>query len=244
MNVYKKECGHCKIIKSVDDFYKNKSQKDGYHFNCKECVLLYKKIRSKRKFSPNENITHKICSQCKNDKSIENFGKNKSIKTGYTSECKQCRNYNPLKIFQPNINVINKCCHKCKEIKPTENFTKNRKNNDGYSNQCKYCSIKNIKSLRQRFSHWKSNAKDRGISFNLLLEDLEKISKTCYYTGIPLTFEINHDNTISLDRLDNNKGYEKDNVVFCCGFINYMKNDLSYEKFICTCKQISNHFSF
>lgn len=241
MNIYKKKCGHCKIIKTINDFHKNKRQKDGYHFNCKECVSLYKKLRRKKIFTLDKNITHKICSQCSVDKDIENFGKDKTIKTGYTSECKQCRNYDPLKIFSPDINIKNKCCNTCKEIKSIENFTKNRKNKDGHSNKCKHCSIKHIKTLQQRFNHWKSNAKNRKISFDLSIKDLEKIPKICYYTGIPLTFEINKDNTISLDRLNNNKGYEKDNVVFCCGFINYMKNDLSYEKFISTCKKISNY---
>ncbi len=37
-----KTCTKCNIEKSLDNFVKNKRQKDGYHYVCKECHLLYK----------------------------------------------------------------------------------------------------------------------------------------------------------------------------------------------------------
>ena len=38
-NVYipTKVCNTCRIIKYVTEFYKYKSKKDGYHFQCKTC---------------------------------------------------------------------------------------------------------------------------------------------------------------------------------------------------------------
>lgn len=38
-----KICSKCKEIKKLSEFYKNKSQKDGYNNWCKECVKEYKK---------------------------------------------------------------------------------------------------------------------------------------------------------------------------------------------------------
>jgi len=40
-----KKCSRCKNKKSVDEFHKNKSTKDGYHQYCKECNSNDKKKR-------------------------------------------------------------------------------------------------------------------------------------------------------------------------------------------------------
>ena len=92
-----------------------------------------------------------------------------------------------------------------------------------------------------RFSNWKSKAKVRNISFELAIDDLKNIPKVCYYSGRLLTSKQNRYDTISLDRLNSSKGYTKDNVVFCCEFINKMKNDLTYDQFIYACKIISEY---
>lgn len=185
------------------------------------------------------NIIDKICSCCHINKSIENFGIDKYAKIGYSSQCKQCKKQKYRKKFQPNFSITDKRCFKCGEIKSIENFFINRIKKDGYNNRCKSCSYK--ETLNERFSKWKWHAKNRNIPFNLQLKDLENIPQKCYYTGIPLTLKQNCDNTISLDRLNNEMGYDKNNVVFCCGYINYMKNDLSYNQFISTCKQITDY---
>ena len=44
---------------------------------------------------------------------------------------------------------------------------------------------------------------------------------------------------LSCDRLDNNRGYEKGNIVLCCTIANKMKNILSLEEFYKICKDIS-----
>ena len=33
----KKECSYCKLVKPITEFYINKSSKDGYRHNCKDC---------------------------------------------------------------------------------------------------------------------------------------------------------------------------------------------------------------
>jgi hypothetical protein len=81
-------------------------------------------------------------------------------------------------------------------------------------------------------------AKYRGIRFELTIEDLERLPLICHYTGMPLTMEPNSYYTVSLDRVDSSRGYTKDNVVFCCGFINRMKQELTVEQFIMACKAV------
>ena len=44
-----------------------------------------------------------------------------------------------------------------------------------------------------------------------------------------------------IDRLDNSKGYEKENTVTCCGICNKMKLTLTLKEFIEQCSQIYRH---
>jgi hypothetical protein len=46
-----------------------------------------------------------------------------------------------------------------------------------------------------------------------------------------MTFERDGKYIMSVDRVDSNKGYVKDNIVLCCSIINSMKNTLSTEEF-------------
>ncbi|MBA2873151.1 hypothetical protein HNQ85_003489 [Anoxybacillus calidus] len=82
-------------------------------------------------------------------------------------------------------------------------------------------------------------------------DDLEKLIRhiyvlqkgRCYYTGIemepPDVKERNKNYSISVDRLDNERGYELDNVVLCCRVVNIMKNNLPYKEFTDLCQRIA-----
>jgi hypothetical protein len=85
-----------------------------------------------------------------------------------------------------------------------------------------------------RFIEVKSKAKLRGLSFNLSLDEfLSFCNSYCFYCGIKLL-------SISLDRVDNSKGYQMDNVVPCCKMCNIMKQFYTQENFINQCVAISN----
>lgn len=45
----KKRCSHCKEVKDISNFCKNKSTKDGYHHQCKKCASEYALAYSKTK---------------------------------------------------------------------------------------------------------------------------------------------------------------------------------------------------
>jgi 5-methylcytosine-specific restriction endonuclease McrA len=82
----------------------------------------------------------------------------------------------------------------------------------------------------------KRNAKNRNIKFNITKEDFinwyNKQDKICYYCERTLT-KIQSDKKekeqykgrLSIDRKDNNKGYEIDNIVLACGRCNIIKGD-------------------
>ena len=46
---------------------------------------------------------------------------------------------------------------------------------------------------------------------------------------------------VSVDRVDSNKGYLKDNVVLCCDSVNTMKMKLDTKEFLNICNKIINH---
>lgn len=70
----------------------------------------------------------------------------------------------------------------------------------------------------------------RGIEFSLSFADMKRLlsRKKCYYSGITLTMEGKH--SLSLDRIDDKKGYEPSNVVACSSYVNGLKNELLESK--------------
>jgi hypothetical protein len=236
MNI--KKCSKCKIIKPVDEFYKDKYGNNGYGNWCKKCQLNHKKSLN---FPLDTDLKEKLCSKCKIIKSIDNFTKNKINRNGYKSKCKQCiSNYKKQFKYIPNENIKEKQCSKCNEVKPINKFTKNKTNKTGYDYRCKKCRERN--TLKLRFTYWKSSAKQRNIQWELKFEDIKSIPQICYYTGRKLTLNPRFSNTISLDRINSRKGYTKDNIVLCCESINKMKHILTYDQFICECRAIIQHY--
>lgn len=66
----------------------------------------------------------------------------------------------------------------------------------------------------------------------------------CIYTGIFLNFTTNQGgigSTASLDRIDSNKDYTKDNVQFVHRDVNKMKMDFSNEYFLYMCRLIADN---
>lgn len=64
------------------------------------------------------------------------------------------------------------------------------------------------------------NAKLKGHEFTLSLTSMKNMlkAKKCYYTGLPLTLD-----TVTIDRVDNSKGYIRGNCVSCHTVVNNFK---------------------
>lgn len=141
-----------------------------------------------------------------------------------------------------DICIHMKQCVKCQDFKPIADFLKEKRRKSGVGYWCKECWNKyQYNTFHKRYLHWKSNAKYRGILFEVTEPELNALPKVCHYTGIALTTNQREINTISLDRLNSNKGYVTGNVVFCCESINTMKQDFTYDQFILTCRWIVEH---
>ena len=106
--VKQKYCRQCKRWKPENEFYKNRSSKDGLNSSCKECsckatIKPYKAKKSVERNMRYENrhrvvngIRQKYCRKCKNWKSEHEFYRDKSKKDGLMEQCQKC-SYKPVK---------------------------------------------------------------------------------------------------------------------------------------------------
>jgi hypothetical protein len=76
MEAYK-VCSECKIEYSLNNFHKNKSTKDGYHYFCKNCKRDYY-LKNKEKLFP------KVTCSC--GKIIYKYYLDKHLKTKYHNQ--------------------------------------------------------------------------------------------------------------------------------------------------------------
>ena len=140
-------------------------------------------------------------------------------------------------------------CSKCKKIKSVTDFYESQR-----GTKCKECILKvtrdykrkkrldpehrkkeGISQKERRVRLWQNtlihDSKHRKIENTLTVEDInemmEKQNGLCYWFKIPLipSNKKKHPQQPSLDRLDSNKGYTKDNVVLCCYSANIGRNE-------------------
>ena len=172
-----KDCCHCKQKKSVSEFFKDKTSKDGLTCQCKSCV---KEVRHKskeklfqvhKKHQEENPIEEKYCSRCNIKKSITEFYKCKKTKDGLNYWCKNCmekiKKKNKEKLLQDHIKfqeehpIERKKCCCCKEVKEIKEFGKCKDYKDGFDFYCKSCTKKSSKKYRLnnpgKHKQWKKN---------------------------------------------------------------------------------------
>ncbi len=141
-------------------------------------------------------------------------------------------------------------CIKCGNIR----IVKRKQHAIGMSQKpCKRCSNKNNHPIGVHgsvrlsfFNKYKTGAQTRSKNWNIGVEEansiLEKQNHKCALSGLPISAcdDLNKI-TASLDRIDNSKGYEPDNVQWVHKSINMMRGTLSIETFKKFCKEVTNH---
>jgi hypothetical protein len=151
--------------------------------------------------------------------------------------------------------IENKVCFCCKAEKSKNLFFKHNQTPDGLHSWCKSCcTIGNLKSRAKQNStiegratvflrNAKRSAKHRDQEFSLEINDIvdcwEKQEKICAYSGIEMSLEVGKLNTVSIERIDSNIGYTKENTILVCQAINRMKSDFDYEDFYFLCKSVA-----
>lgn len=126
--------------------------------------------------------------------------------------------------------MFNIVCRSCGKGKDPKYFSESL--NGSFSN-CRHCRKKaiNAKSIKGKYlkrmhrkihhiyTRYKLSAKYRNFEFDLTPDDFRKFRQSdCYFCGDKLR-------RIGVDRLDNEKGYTKNNCVPCCTICNRMKTN-------------------
>src|SRR5688572_26275661 len=89
-----KVCNKCSMEKNLTEFHKAKNNKSGHQYSCKTCAnIKAKEFRLKySQLKTREIKEKKVCSCCKDEKTILEYVKNKCCRDGFDSECKKCKN--------------------------------------------------------------------------------------------------------------------------------------------------------
>lgn len=147
-------------------------------------------------------------------------------------------------------------CEICEKEQARRFFSYNNRNigsKSGYKTICKKCS-RNAKSVEIRNRDWKyraneilymnakARAKKTGIQFDLKREDII-IPDICPVLGIKLFREDKKTwhHAPSIDRIDNNKGYTKENIMIISRRANILKKDATIQELI-TIGKFYEHF--
>jgi hypothetical protein len=100
--------------------------------------------------------------------------------------------------------------------------------------------VRRVESVSVTLSRYRGDAGARNKTWELTDELFESlIQSPCFYCGaLPSESDGGHN---GIDRVDNGRGYETDNVVPCCGKCNMMKRNLSREVFVEHAIRIARH---
>ena len=151
---------------------------------------------------------------------------------------------------------MDKQCNVCGIVKNIDDFYKSQR-----GLKCKECVLKitreykrkkrkdsefkqkeSIKQKERRVRLWQNtlinDSKHRKLENTLTIDDINQMydeqNGLCYWFGIPLipSDKKKHPQQPSLDRLDINKGYTKENVVLCCYSANIGRNENDIETWV------------
>ena len=156
-----------------------------------------------------------------------------------------------------------KRCTKCGEIKNISEFSKDKTNKSGLQTYCKSCSTNNVKQWTSSFNGYmnkiyldlvnnqkkSNNPLTINININDLKEQYYKQNGICALSGIRMTMDTymskdNHiinKNNMVIDRINNNLGFEKDNIQLVINIAHKMKIDMNNNEFIKLCSIINDY---
>lgn len=209
-----KICKKCNKEKSLQYFPKHSQTKDGYLGHCKKCQL---KVRQALRHSVTD--TEKKCIRCSQIKEANKFVKNPRLIGGLHNICKDCSN-SERKAKQYYI-TSGKKRQKRKQIDPDYK--------EYLNNQKRENSRKNFKT--QMLANCKRRALKKELEFSICKEDII-IPELCPILKVPFIQGIGreYEYTPTIDRIDNSKGYTKENIQIITKKANSMKNSASFKE--------------
>lgn len=175
-------------------------------------------------------MNYKICTICKVNKLFSEFYKHIRSKDGHASECKYCHNKR-----NQSYNQINRD-EKLKRKK--ERYYKNHDNE--ILSRRKYKKNKKEEDyklyiLKRMLNSAKRRANKKNLYSDISIDDIPNFRTIEYcpiFPDIKLDWHANKmaDNSLSLDRIDNSKGYIKGNVRIISLRANILRKNLTKEE--------------
>ena len=148
-----------------------------------------------------------------------------------------------------------KTCFCCKTDKPHSLFFKHHLTIDGYHSWCKDCCTQGNKRSRAKLNstiegrasvflqNAKKSASKRQQEFALTISDIvdcwNSQSGICAYSGRIMTLKAGNLHTVSIERIDSNKGYVPENTILVCQAINRMKSNFEFNDFYDLCRDVA-----
>lgn len=193
----------------------------------------------------------KICGHCKKEKTLAEFGRMRSSKDGLRCECRECRKRHWKK---PEEDIekwkswrkehMKKLGLSSKGRKVSESTKRKKEQTDCLRwKQHDYClSVK-----KKSFSHYKRKGFDGSLE-----EFLNIVTSNCHYCNCEpdriicasrnTKHGVGYFKQLGIDRVNNEKGYSKDNIVPCCFRCNNAKFTYSLESFKEWIKKVYENF--
>jgi hypothetical protein len=236
-------CRKCTYKRGSEAAIKTLQQKYGSHVkNAMDVPELVEKINNTIKKNYGEDIRIKLGKNLAESRKVQ-WEKQKTnwkeIEDKGTMKCRTCKVQKNLDCFQKGIreyNTWNTQCYSCKNIKRASNRQEWSKN----------APIEEILEELLKAAKRRVKQKDK-YKCSITLEELKEIytkqSGKCYISGKQMQTNVGSPDRISLDRIDSNKGYTKDNVGLTCIQVNIMKMDLGLEVFANYIKNIYEYNS-
>lgn len=165
-----------------------------------------------------------------------------------TKTCKVCKRELPLQSFRKahrGEQLVEWACKECINNKPLNmsirryRKTFDQEYKDKVNRQKRDSIKKDIPYKQGMLNAAKKRAYQKNLPFNITIDDII-IPEVCPILEVPLIMGTkgNYEYTPSLDRIDNSKGYTKDNVMVISKKANSMKNSASLTELQAFCKNV------
>lgn len=251
-----KQCIDCKEEKDISLFGHTGKRNAYVNNRCRICMKTWNALPK----SERDRLTtlrreeyrtriEKTCPTCKETKPRDGFYNKAGAADGMSAECRSCDDRRgkarrkSLKTEEKKL-LTHQVCRMCNTDKPIDQFGHNSGIKSGYNTHCKPCEkIKwdryvssndnRILILLQRI---RTKCNKENIEFDLVVDDIV-IPAVCPVLGIPLRFGGTRgyysnatEGSPSVDRIDPNGGYVKDNIVIVSWRANRLKGNAMIEE--------------
>lgn len=173
----------------------------------------------------------KKCRSCKQELDDSKFCLKSSSKDGLNSICKDCEILKHREYYINNKEEILKKSKERYRLGLVKKKLLSRKQKDDINNKRKMA--RRIDPRQDLLRDAKKRSKKKNLEFSITIDDII-ITKVCPILGIMM--EVNDgkfsDNSPTLDRVDNSKGYLPNNIMVISYLANKMKNSASKEQLI------------